>query len=288
MKIVKDYLVLVCTVFAFICGAYFSSAFAETGGSVNAAEIGESVIEESLQGIEQLSPYVLMYWTGERPSDDLAGKVEEKAAEKLKEAGIDVNPGEPNEAVIKVLERRIGETQGKLRWRSINLPELMIRVYVIKHQGSGTCVFNVQTSLARKVYTTQRPRRAMKAEVWRIDVGPSATGAENFETELAEAVLSQVDAFIEAYQKADRSVKKAGDLRKQKRYSVTKTTEKWESKEAAAETTENIYVASKNSRVFHKADCYAAKRISPKNLVRYKSRAEAIKDGKRPCKICKP
>ena len=48
------------------------------------------------------------------------------------------------------------------------------------------------------------------------------------------------------------------------------------------------FVASKNSVVFHKPDCSSVGRISEKNLVGYKSRREAIEDGKRPCRICKP
>jgi len=48
------------------------------------------------------------------------------------------------------------------------------------------------------------------------------------------------------------------------------------------------YVASKNSKVFHKPECRWAKRIKPENLVGYSSRDEAIKAGKRPCKQCKP
>ena len=48
------------------------------------------------------------------------------------------------------------------------------------------------------------------------------------------------------------------------------------------------YVASKNSKVFHKPECRWAKRIKPDNLVGYNSKDEAIKAGKRPCKQCKP
>ena len=48
------------------------------------------------------------------------------------------------------------------------------------------------------------------------------------------------------------------------------------------------YVASQSSRVFHKPECRWAKRIKPENLVGYKSKDEAVKAGKRPCKQCKP
>jgi len=48
------------------------------------------------------------------------------------------------------------------------------------------------------------------------------------------------------------------------------------------------YVASKNSKVFHKPGCRWATRIKPENLVGYSSKDEAVKAGKRPCKQCKP
>ena len=43
------------------------------------------------------------------------------------------------------------------------------------------------------------------------------------------------------------------------------------------------YVASKNSGVFHRGDCKSAAMISEKNLVRYNTREEAERAGKRPC-----
>jgi hypothetical protein len=52
--------------------------------------------------------------------------------------------------------------------------------------------------------------------------------------------------------------------------------------------TEVGYVASKNSQVFHHPGCKAAAKISSNNLVRYGTREEAIRAGKRPCKECKP
>ncbi len=48
------------------------------------------------------------------------------------------------------------------------------------------------------------------------------------------------------------------------------------------------YVASKNSKVFHRADRKSAAKISEKNLVHYNSREEAIQAGKKPCAECGP
>jgi len=46
------------------------------------------------------------------------------------------------------------------------------------------------------------------------------------------------------------------------------------------------YIASKNGKVFHKPDCRFAKRIKKK--IKFITRKEAIVQGLRPCKLCKP
>ena len=57
---------------------------------------------------------------------------------------------------------------------------------------------------------------------------------------------------------------------------------------ATIQTKEWKYVASKNSRVFHRPDCKWAKRISSKNLIEFKRREKAIKSGRKPCRSCRP
>ena len=48
------------------------------------------------------------------------------------------------------------------------------------------------------------------------------------------------------------------------------------------------FLASKRSKVFHKASCGNAKRISEKNLTGYSSFSDASNAGKQPAKCCKP
>jgi len=48
------------------------------------------------------------------------------------------------------------------------------------------------------------------------------------------------------------------------------------------------YVASRLSRVYHRENCPSVARIRPGNLVRFKTKADAAKSGRRPCRICKP
>ena len=57
---------------------------------------------------------------------------------------------------------------------------------------------------------------------------------------------------------------------------------------AAAVLAAPQYVASINKEPFHRISCRWARKISPKNAVYYNTREEAIQDGHRPCKVCKP
>lgn len=48
------------------------------------------------------------------------------------------------------------------------------------------------------------------------------------------------------------------------------------------------FVASKNSAVFHRANCKSAAKIAEKNLIHYATRDEATQAGKKPCDECRP
>ena len=61
-----------------------------------------------------------------------------------------------------------------------------------------------------------------------------------------------------------------------------------EENQTAEPQTEALYIASKNSRVFHYHTCRSAKTISPENIVKFDSRDQSLQTGRRPCRICKP
>jgi phosphatidylserine/phosphatidylglycerophosphate/cardiolipin synthase-like enzyme len=71
-------------------------------------------------------------------------------------------------------------------------------------------------------------------------------------------------------------------------YSQTRREAKPAEPSPAASAASEGYVASRNSAVFHKADCQSAAKISEKNLMRYATRDEAIRAGKKPCHECNP
>jgi len=55
-----------------------------------------------------------------------------------------------------------------------------------------------------------------------------------------------------------------------------------------AHVAEYAYVGSAEREVFHRPDCEWAKKISPQNLLGFKTREDATKSGRTPCKVCKP
>lgn len=57
---------------------------------------------------------------------------------------------------------------------------------------------------------------------------------------------------------------------------------------AVAPVPTEVYVGSLNSAVFHLQGCDSVKDILKANLVTYPDREDAIRKGKRPCKVCNP
>ena len=51
---------------------------------------------------------------------------------------------------------------------------------------------------------------------------------------------------------------------------------------------EGYCVASRNSDKFHRPDCKWAMKISQRNLIKFKTREDAIKVGFKPCGVCRP
>ena len=51
---------------------------------------------------------------------------------------------------------------------------------------------------------------------------------------------------------------------------------------------EGVYFGNKRSPILHLPECRGVQNMSSKNIVLFKTRQEAIKQGYVPCKICKP
>lgn len=210
---------------------------------------------------------------------------------------VECDDGEPNEAAVlqRQVEMNVGEkltetgirTASKVKlghvFTSLNTPELKVDIDLLKFGDSGRYAYHVQTSLASKVCFEKDSSRFIKADVWKSGTVMGASEVEGISEEVTGVVLEQVEAFVHAYQAAN--VKGA----KTTEGAVGSTDEK-EGTEAVsgASAVESKYVASKNSKVFHKAGCEWAGKIRPENLLGYSSKDEAVQAGRRPCMQCKP
>ena len=230
----------------------------------------------ALTGIGEL--YVAIMQQGRTPSEDaLVGKeLRAKVEQKLVKAGIKMCSGDVRTYPAMP-----------------EAPVLTVDADILRLKDSQQHVFCIRTSLERpvclpkeyKITSSSELDLILRADVWKKGSSIQIVSAENLAAAVTEVVLEQVEAFIHAHLAANPPGKQPLDVRLSDLVSPTTAKAEQPTTQAVAEYG---YVASKNSEVFHKAGCRWAKRISQKNLVRYNSREEAIKAGKRPCKMCKP
>jgi len=218
----------------------------------------------ALAGIDNL--IVTIIHPDEEPNGLVWEKLKAQINNKLNEAGIKVFTPEPG-----------------VMYKLSILPELIIRVDMLKLEQSQQYVFHIQTSLAKNIHIQTKPALRQKADVWKTEPVMQAVSAQDMPTTVTNIILEQSDTFITAYIDANPKGTRPADPNQigisQKESARPPDT---------TATTKDTYVASKKSQVFHKSTCSSAKRISPENLVHYKTREDAIDDGKRPCKSCNP
>lgn len=166
-----------------------------------------------------------------------------------------------------------------------NNPELRIYVEVLKLEDSPKRVLHIQTSLARAVCLMEKQNPVFKAEIWQTSPAMQAVSAEELPVVFTDVVLEQVETFILAYEASDPRDGRPSESRINQRDSVMPA-EKGLRPDAGSGAAQ--YIASKDGNVFHRPECRWAQNISAENLIRYSSKEEANKDGKRPCKSCNP
>jgi hypothetical protein len=171
--------------------------------------------------------------------------------------------------------------------RQIKSPVIRVDIDMLKPKDTQQYIFHIQTSLARAVYLATQPKLGFQADVWKAKAAMQAVSVQNMPAVVTGVVIEQIDVFIAAWFAANPPGRKTADVNdiaavlpvvtpRQTTPAIKPTTVKYK------------YVASKNSKVFHKSDCRWVKRIKPTNLVTFSTRNDAIQAGKRPCKQCKP
>ena len=185
-------------------------------------------------------------------------------------------------AGIKVLA-----SKGRVTLKSDISPDLRISIETLYLGNLQQCVFRIQTSLSRAVRLDGQSNLLFKANVWTAGPLMQIGQLKDIRSKVTKVALSQVDTFILAYRTASQTAHILPDANDATIVQIPATTKSLQ--QPVRKTVGDYqYVASKNSTVFHTLTCRSAKRISPENLVAYKTRQEAINAGKRPCKLCTP
>lgn len=252
--------------------------------------IGQS--NSALAGIDKLYVWIVPLGFESNSHGLVFKKLENLVADRLKEAGITVTETDIGKMVsdsskmLEILKRRIVSAEN-LKFRPFRIPELRVDIDTLDVEHSQQVVFRIQTSLSRAACLKEQSSLLFKADVWKTMPVMQAASVQNMPAIVTGVVMEQVEAFMHACVAANPSGKGSSDTRTSGTDSLTAAEKQTKPVDKSA-VAEYKYVASKNSKIFHKSDCSWAKRIKPGNLVGYNSRDEAIKAGKRPCKQCKP
>jgi len=242
-----------------------------------------------LAGIEELYADIMAHVAEPNKNVLFWKELDKLIRDRLKNAGItiaedDVDKINPDLAIF--LKKRLNSVRN-LKFRSGNIPKLRVDIEMITLDDSQQYIFRIQTSLVRTVALQSKPNLHFHADVWKKASQMQTVSLQNMPAAITKVVLEQVDEFIADYLAANPPDKRAADAN-DIAVALPIVPDKQTTPLVKPTTAEYKYVASKNSKVFHKPDCRWAKRIKPENLVGYNSRDEAIEAGKRPCKFCKP
>ena len=166
-----------------------------------------------------------------------------------------------------------------------DLPALSVFVDMLRLEEAQMYVYHIRTSLKKKAYLSKDSSSFIKVGVWETGREMQAVSFQDMPSGVTDVVLRQIGAFIQAYKAANPADSKISDT---ENIIVMNVPEERAKSTVDKATAGYNYVASKNSSVFHKPGCRSAQNISEDNRVTYSSREEAIKAGKRPCKLCNP
>ncbi len=266
MKINKYYPVL-CLVTAILC----VSVFGQGKSPLTAAKPLPAVrINPAMADIDSLYIDIVASYSDFSNDGQFLGKLQAEAEQRIAQAGVNIYSG-------PVL----------VNTEPANIPVFRVNIETFELGDSEQNMYRIQTSLSVGIYPAQAPSVLFKADVWMRVATVAATSAEKTPAAVADLVIKQVKAFVADYRAANPQSDSAAAPAAKRTIPAPVSREKVQPapKQAALE---NTFVASKNSRVFHKPGCSSAKRILKENLVVYSSREEAINSGKRPCKRCNP
>ena len=253
MKINKDRILTAALAMLVLTGASGSSL------------AGLSPEQASLRGVESMTVHVSCSQIATEiglSEEDIRRNIQRQ----LENAGIKVRPPQMWETL-----------PGRCRLR------VAVKVYRPAHQD--IFVYNLKLDFLQTVALERNPQTRIDAVTWEL-----MWFAHGSESRLAQAIPQNLKvltaSFIRDYRQVNPKDNKTAGPRNNNNASTA--LEQYAESNPGSATGKYEFTGSKGSDVFHKPDCHSASNISSENLMSYKSRQEAVKAGKRPCKWCNP
>lgn len=179
--------------------------------------------------------------------------------------------------------------------RYLNIPILRINIDKLVLEPTRPPAFYVQTSFAADITFVRNPSVFFRLDLWtRADTIQAESLQAEF-TAVTSLVNKHIEEFVSDFTQANSliilrpDVNDFNNIPAQTAQQTPAQIPKEKPKTPVEkDKVEYKYIASKNSSIFHKADCSWVNRILPKNRIEYETREQAINAGKKPCKKCKP
>jgi hypothetical protein len=222
--------------------------------------------QESLKGVKSITVHASC--SGDATEAGLSEeRIQKNVHKQLEVAGVKVMPSQV-----------WGVVPGRCRLR------VMVKVYKPPHME--TLIYNLKVDFLQTVTLERNPEMKIDATTWEL-----TWFAHGSKKSLAEAISQNLKvltaSFVRDYRAANPKDAGSADADGTDNGSASVPKRRDLPKSASA-ANRHGFIASKASGVFHRADCRWALNISDENLVSFKSRDEAAKAGKRPCKTCNP
>ena len=162
---------------------------------------------------------------------------------------------------------------------------LRVAVKVYRPAHHEILVYNLKIDFLQTVTLERNPRTRIDAATWEL-----MWFAHGSESRLAQAIPQNLKVLTASFIKDYRQVNPRDDKTSGSKDSNNPSTAPRQHPKSYPGSVAGKYefIGSKSSDVFHKSDCRSTSSISSENLVSYKTREEAVKAGKRPCKWCNP
>ena len=174
--------------------------------------------------------------------------------------------------------------------RLAGIPDLRVTVMTAWIAETEQIVFHIETCLYRIVGAGERSDIMISTPVWADAASMQKVAEEDADSAITKAAAKQVGRFIEDWEATQKKKETAAEPNNKDSVADRGQTPAIGVPAAEQKNDPNAqkYLASKNGKVFHCAQCPTAKGLSRDNLITFASKDEAINSGKRACRRCKP